>query len=196
MVEPKSDKKPASDKDPKREKPKAIEILKVWRTKKRIVIRYRKGDDEITEKSRDNPRKAFDDCLDALVPVVLSILHLPKDYDEGMRIMGFAMSEKKGAQGVSVFARKDLSDAAKEFPIETPVRLLEHPTDPGSYTPAIPKDQVDLVREAISAAKEYVRGERAQGQLSLEDEEDEDGDGPEDDPTAPLDFEAEAKAAK
>ncbi len=169
----------SKQKDPPKEKPKAIKILKVWRTRKRIIITYQKGDDELREKSRDNPLNAFNNSLDDLASTCCTICAFPKEYGDGMRIMGLEVTEKGGVEAVSIFAQKDVPDAAKTFQIHTPARLLEHPTKPGTYTPPLSTKDVNRLRDAIEAAKDYVKGKRAQGQLSLEDdEEDPDGDGP------------------
>lgn len=169
----------AKKSSPAKEKPKTINILKVWRTRKKIIITYQKGDDELREKSRDNPLPSFDKALDALDAVVGTILQLPKDYIKGCRIMGLEVKEKGGADSVAIYAQKDVPDAAKTWPIHTPERLLQHPSVEGTYTPPLGAKDVDRIRDAIEAAKDYVRGNRAQGQLSLEDEEDDEGEGPE-----------------
>lgn len=164
-------------KPPKAEKPKAIEIVSVKRTRKTIDIAWKQGDASFDLSERDNPLPGFNKALDALTPIVATICHLPAKYAEkGLRVVGFTMGEKSGALTVSLKARKDIDDAAKEFAFTTPERLLMHPTEPGKYTPPLDKGDANLVTEAVEQAKAYVRGDRAQGQIAFEDEEGE-GDG-------------------
>lgn len=168
----------STDKKPKVEKPKAIEIVSVKRTRKTIEIGWKQGDASFDLSERDNPLPGFNKALDALAPIVSTICHLPAKYSEkGLRVVGFKMGEKSGALTVSLTARKDIDDAAKEFAFTTPDRLLMHPTEPGKYTPPLEKDEANLVTEAVEQAKAYVRGERSQGQIAFEDEDGEGDDG-------------------
>lgn len=167
-----------ADKPPKAEKPKAIAIVSVKRTRKTIEIAWKQGDASFDLSERDNPLPGFNKAMDALAPIVSTICHLPPKYSEkGLRVVGFRMGEQSGAETVSLKARKDIDDAAKEFAFTTPDRLLAHPTTPGKYTPPLDKADAALVHEAVEQAKLYVRGERAQGQIAFEDDDGEGDDG-------------------
>ena len=156
-----------------------IVITSVKRTRKTIEIAWTQGDASFDLSERDNPLPAFTEALTNLAPVVGEICHFQKAYCEaGLRCVGLTMSEQGGADVVSLHARKDIDDAAKEFAFKTPGRLLSHPTTEGRYTPPLSAADAALVHEAVEQAKAYVRGERAQGQIEFEDE---DGDGHEDD---------------
>lgn len=172
---------------PKKERPKPIVIVSVKRTRKTIAIAWTQGDAAFDLEERDNPLPAFTKAMDALTPIVGTICHLPKAWtDTGVVVKGFKMGEQGGTPTVSLTARKDIDDAAKEFAFKTPERLLAHPTQPGKYTPPLDAAEAELVQEAIEEAKRYVKGERAQGQIEFEGE---DEDGPlegEADETAPL----------
>lgn len=184
----------------KTEKPKIIEIVSVRRTRKTIAIAWTQGDASFDLEERDNPLPAFTAALDALAPLVGVICHLPKDYhEENFRVEGFGLGAKSGSQTVFLKARKGVSDAAKEFAITTPERLLTHPTGEGRYTPALADSDRELMEEAIAQAKRYIKGDRAQGQIVFEGEEDgdEDGDGEEHSNVLPLPLgDATAKPAK
>lgn len=167
----------------------AIQIGKVKRTRKRIEIDWGQGDAAFVLRERDNPLPSFNVSFDALSPVVAAICHFPEDYClTNLRIVGIVMGEMSGTKTVSIIARKTLDDAAKEFAFTTPARLLANPTEPGTYTPPLSPEHAELVAEAEEQAKLYIRGERAQGQMSLEDEDDPDGEGDET-ATDPLPFE-------
>lgn len=178
----------SKSKAPKKEKPRAIEILSVARTRKTIRIAWQQGDARFDLEERDNPLPSFTKALDALSPIVGTICHFPKAWvDTGCVVRGLTLGEQGETPTVFLTARKDIDDAAKEFVFKTPARLLAHPTQPGKYTPPLDPKEAELVQEAIEEAKRYVKGERAQGQIAFEeDEEDDDGDGPIADNIEPL----------
>ena len=159
------------NKQPAAEKPKAIEIITVKRTRKTIYIKWRQGDGVFDLNERDNPLPDFLTAMDALAPIAGTICHLPRTYETGLRVVGFTIGEQSGAQTVFLIARKDIDDAAKEFAFTTPARLLAHPAEPGKYTPPLDEADASAVVEAIEQAKLYVRGERAQGQIAFEDDQ-------------------------
>lgn len=68
-------------------------------------------------------------------------------------------------------AQKDLDDSNKQFEFSTPERLMEKPTEEGSYSPPLTEAKKAIIWEAIEEARKYVIGERAQGQLTLEDDD-------------------------
>lgn len=153
----------------------AINVASIKRTRKRIEIAWTQGDAAFDLKERDNPLPSFVAALDALVPLVGTICHLPEDYTAtNCRVTGVILGEQDGVETVALVARKGLDDASKEFVFKTPARLLAHPTEEGSYTPPLTGKEAEAVAEAIEQAKMYIRGERAQGQIAFEDE---DGDG-------------------
>jgi hypothetical protein len=159
---------------PERKKP--IIILKVRRTRKTIEIAWEQGDAAFDLAERDNPLPAFDKAFARLAELVPVICHFSYDYSkEGLRVVGLKLGHQGGARTVVLLVRKDLSDAAKEFAFATPERLLEHPDEPGKYTPPLDEAGAEAVNEAIEQAKRYVQGDRAQGQIEF-DEDDEDGE--------------------
>jgi len=157
-------------------KAKSIEITKSTRTKSRIVIDYTQGEGAFELDERDNPLPAFNKAFEALPALVMEICHLPETWLPNLRVIGFEMGSQGGGATVSLICRKSFDDAAKELQFKTPPRFLEHPTEPGSYTPALPEKLANLVWEAVEQSKEYVKGNRAQGQLPLGSDDDEDGD--------------------
>lgn len=162
---------------PKKEKPKTITIHKVKRTRRFIFVAYDKGDEVLTLRSNDNPLPAFVTALDALSPLVAQVCHFPEDYcDVDLRVMEVLLGSQGGSRTVSIGAQKSLDDASKAFKIVTPPRLLEHPTQGGSYTPALADHDKEKIEEVIAQAKAYLAGDRAQGQLPLGDDDDEKDD--------------------
>jgi hypothetical protein len=150
-----------------------LRILKVRRSRRSITIDYKNGDEQHTITSRDNPLPSFGKALDALPPLVCELLGLPASYVENMKSNGLTFTDGENEQ-VTIIAAKSLSDANSPFNIATPLRFLDLPKKEGSFTPALTDKQVDLVREVEEQAKEYVRGNRAQGQIVFEGEDEED----------------------
>lgn len=167
--------KPAA---PRAEKPKAIDITSVKLGRKTISIAWTQGDASFDLCERDNPLPKFYPAFAALASVVGVICHFPARYcGEGLRVIGVTIGEAGGVGTVCIKAKKDIDDAQKEFGFTTPTRLLAHPTQEGKYTPALGKDEAELVAEAIEQAKAYVKGDRAQGQIEFDgDEDDEEGE--------------------
>lgn len=172
----KKNKEPKAPKQPPQQK---IEIVSARRTRKTIEIAYTQGDSDVVITERDNPLPSFNKAFDALAPIVASVAHLPGKYAEtGFRLVGFKLSESHGSRCVSLIGRKDLGDAAKEFVIVTPARMLDKPSEAGAVGDTLSKEHVGLIEDAIDEAKKYVKGERAQGQLAFEDDdESDDGSG-------------------
>lgn len=191
---PKAPKTPAPDAGPPPEKPKVIQITSVKRTRKSVIITHTQGDAKFTCDESDLPLPSFYAAFDALAPLVGTICHFHAKYSEtGMRVIRMDIGEKGGVQTVSLHARKDIDDAMKEFALHTPERLLAHPSQEGKYTPPLVAEDVALVEEMIEQAKQYVFGNRAQGQISFPDA-DGDDDGDEDDEGGSLQFEQPAAA--
>ncbi len=156
--------------------PASLRIVKVRRTRKSITIHYRNGDEKHEITSRDMPLPAFVRSLDALAPVVLSICGRPDGYGTDLTVSGFTLTDKGM---VTLQAKKSLPDASGPLNIATPLRFLDLPKEEGSYTPPLTDLQADLINTAEAEAKEYILGNRAQGQLPLAPDEDDDTDTPE-----------------
>lgn len=163
-------------------KPRAIQITSVKRTRKTIEIGWTQAESAFELCERDNPLPSFITALDALLPVVVAVLHLPDSYAEKITVVGFNIGKQSDACTVNLRVEVAFEDASKTLKFTTPSRLLAHPVTPGVYTPPLPVEFVGLVAEAVEQAKLYVMGERAQGQIELpEDGDDEDSEDDKDD---------------
>jgi hypothetical protein len=179
-----------ADAPAKPEKPKEIEIVSVKRTRHSIVIHWRQGNGDFKLDERDNPLPSFGVAIDALGSIVSTICHFPQSYIAGLRVSGFDLGSRGGATTIVIRAKKDLDDSSKEFGFVTPERLLEQPSEEGSYSPPLGVEAAALIAECIAEAKAYVKGDRAQGQIELpEGAEDDDAHGDCED-TAALKFDA------
>jgi hypothetical protein len=162
-----------------------MEIYKIRRKRTAVVIDYTNEGEQHSVTSTDRPLQSFDDALNALAPLVVEILHLPKSYlgteskeEKGkllnpLTVSGITIAQKQEVRLVTLVAKKDLPDAHSPLNIATPLRFLEHPEEEGSYSPALTDKQGALIEELIEEAKKYAKGERAQGTLPLESDEDE-----------------------
>lgn len=162
-------------KEPKPEKPKSVEIVSVKLTRKTVDIAYTQGDSSYTISERDNPLPSFSEAIANLAPIVSSVCHLPSNYhEEGLRVASFKLGTKGGAPTITIRAKKDLDDSAKQFVFDTPERLMDQPTEEGEYSPPLKQEFRDLIAEAIAEARGYVKGDRAQGRIQFEEDEDAD----------------------
>jgi hypothetical protein len=166
-----------------------------------VVISYENEGETHDISSRDNPLPAFTKAVEALASLVLDVLHLPTEYQHGLKPTGLTVTGKQGTQLVTVIAQKELTDCNSPFNITTPLRFLSVPEEEGSYSPPLSTKQVALVDAVISEAKKYINGDRAQGQLPLEPdadgfEEETAEDAPEPAKGDVLDFAKDAPAKK
>lgn len=183
----------AKDKNgPKPEKPKPIDVLHGRLNRRTVAASWRQGDSHRTLDERDNPLPSLPKSLDALKSVAAEVLHVPTAWTEqNFRVVGITFGDQGGAATFSLICRKSFEDASKEFAFATPPRLLAHPTEPGSYTPPVSPKAVDAVEDAREQFKAYIRNERAQGLIPLDDgDEEDDGTGTEPAEGAELPFPA------
>lgn len=159
--------------------PGKIVIKKIKRTRRKLYISWNNGTEDLSVNSTENALPEFHTALDALASLTCEVCAWPSDYAANMRVMGVVMGEQGEADTVSILAQKSLGDAGKALNIATPPRLLAHPTEPGSYPPPLTDAQAELVWSLIEAAKDYAKGNRAQGELpgigGVDENEDEGG---------------------
>lgn len=173
----------AKSKPPAPEKPKTIVIVSSKRTRKDIRAEYTQGEADFKLRENDNPLASYGQSLDALSAVAVVICHFPKEYATGLRVQGFKIGSKGGARTVVLHCAKDVDDSNKVFKFTTPERLLEAPTEEGSYSPPLSAKHTALIDEAIEETRRYVVGDRAQGTIQFEDDDEGndtegEGDGP------------------
>lgn len=158
-----------------------MDITRVRLTKKSVAISYRNNNEEITIQSKDNPRPEFIKAVEALVPLIIETLELPKEYagrkqiggDEAWKLLtstGLTVSYKGESRQVCLVGKKDLDNCNSPFNIVTPNRMLDDPTEEGAVSTQFTTKQQAVIENVLDEAKEYVRGNRAQGQLGLSDE--------------------------
>lgn len=173
----------------------AFTIQKVKRTRKKLYVSWHNGSEDRSVNSTENALPEFQPALEALRSLVCEICAWPASYAENLRIMGVVMGSQGEADTVSILAQKSLVDAGKALNIATPPRLLAHPSEPGSYTPPLTNAQAELVWAVVEAAKDYAKGNRAQGELpgiGGVEELDEECDTDEENDNEPLPFDEPA----
>ncbi len=156
------------------EKPKAITVLSVGRTRRFIDILYMKGDEKFMVQSKDNPLPAFSRALDALAPLVGVICEAPEKWTTNLRVMGITLSMMRDAKTVRVHLQKSLALSLTVLHFQTPPVLLSTPSTEGPVVTPLSPAQADLIHEVVEQAKRYIRNERAQGVMDFGDDGDED----------------------
>lgn len=159
-------------KPPTKEKPKTISILNVIRTRRFIRIRYRHGDDIHNVRSNDNPLASFGKSLDVLAPVFCAVCELPEAWGKGVWVKGFDVGDLRDAKTVKIRIQKGVALSGKMVEVPSPPALLSTPKTEGGITQPLSAENAELVETAIEEAKRYVKGDRAQGVLSLDDDDD------------------------
>ena len=161
-----------------------MDITNIKLTRANVHIEYTNEDDTYKYDSADKPLPSFYKAMEALVPVVLDTLMLPKAYagkkpkaddkEPGypLTVSGFTIHTKGESRLVTIMAMK-VVDTPSPFNISVPNRYMDPPTKEGSSSIPYSDKHVALIEEVIEEAKKYLKGERAQGTLPLETEEQE-----------------------
>lgn len=147
-----------------------MEIRKVRLKRNVVFIEYWNDGETHKVSSPDNPLPSFVKAVENLGILVLDLLHLPSDYIHGLSPQGITLVSRQGTELVAVVATKELNDCSSPLNITTPLRFLSVPEEEGTYSPPLKDAQVDLINEVVREAKNYVGGQRAQGQLPLGDD--------------------------
>jgi len=155
---------------PKKEKPKAIDIIEVRRTRRFISIRYAQGDERHHLRTNENPLPSFGKALDALAPLACAIMEAPEGWALNLKVSGFKLGSMRDVRTASVLVQKGLGLSGKVLNVTTPPALLSTPQTEGAVTPPLSTVQASLIGEAEEEAKRYVKGDRAQGTLTLDDD--------------------------
>ncbi len=153
-----------------------MNIHRVRLTRRHVIIDWLTPEGSHGLKLKDNPLPEFRTAIENLSGLVLEILHLPTDYGAGLTATGVTVTDKQDTQLVTITAKKEITDCNSPFNIATPLRFLDLPKEEGSYSPPLSAHQVALVEAVLNEAKRYVKGERAQGTLPLDDGKDDPDD--------------------
>jgi hypothetical protein len=158
-----------------------MEITKVKLTRTNVHLEYTNEGDTYKYDSKDKPLPSFYEAVEALAPLVITTLGLPKTYvgkkpTEGDKtpglpliVNGITIVMKGEARQVCIVATKVISACPSPFNITVPLRYMDAPDEEGSASEPYGTKEVELLEEVIAEAKKYLRGERAQGQLPLEE---------------------------
>lgn len=147
-----------------------MKITKIRIKRRSISISYQNDGNDFSLTSTDRPRPEMYQALNDLQPIMLEILHLPEDYSEGLKPTGLTLVDKQEVQLVTLVGQKSLPECHSPLNLATPLRFLEHPKEEGSYSPALDQDAIERISALVEEAKAYVKGDRAQGQLPLDEE--------------------------
>ncbi len=158
-----------------------MDITKVKLTRTNVHLEYTNEGDTYKYDSKDKPLPSFYEAMEALAPLVIATLGLPKSYvgkkpTEGDRepglpltVNGLTIVYKGDARQVCIVATKVVSACPSPFNITVPLRYMDQPDEEGTASEPYGTKEVNLLEEVITEARKYLRGERAQGQLPLEE---------------------------
>lgn len=159
-----------------------MDITKVNVTRTNVHIEYTNEGDTYKYDSKDKPLPSFYKAMEALTPLILDTLQLPKAYagkkpkpdDEEpgypLTPTGITIHVKGESRLVCITATKVI-DTPGPFNITVPNRYMDAPTKEGATSVPYSTKQVALLEEVLDEARKYLKGERAQGTLPLETEE-------------------------
>jgi hypothetical protein len=147
-----------------------------------VRIEYTNEGEKLTLVSHDRPLPEFVQSVEALVPLVINTLGLPKTYagkkpTEGdkepgnpLTPTGITIVTKGDSRQVLITATKVLSATPSPLNLTVPLRYMDAPTEEGATSEPYSAKEVELLEDVIQHAKDYLTGKRAQGSLPLDDE--------------------------
>ena len=160
-----------------------MNITKVKLSRANVHLEYENQGDTYKYDSKDKPLPSFYASVEALSPLIISTLGLPKTYagkkpsegdtEPGLPLTptGITIAVKGESRLVCITATKVLLMAPKPFDITVPFRYMDDPTEEGSCSEPYSTKEALLIEEVIDQAKNYLNGFRAQGQLPFETED-------------------------
>lgn len=141
----------------------------------RIAIEYEKEStgnpelvDELSINSPDRPMNSFYTAMEGLRPHVCVICELPEDYAKTMTISGLSLTYAHDVMGVVITAKKDLKHSPSPLVINTPHKPIEPYSKGGDDSNCLTSDQCVAIDQVIQEALRYIRGERLQAMLPLD----------------------------
>lgn len=107
---------------------------------------------------------AFKNALQNLVIPVIEVMGLPKDYRENMTIIGFQLKyTEQGTRSMAIIFDKQIEKlGGKTKRFACPFFRIEKPGDGESGDLEVEAKTAKLCMDAITEAKEYIMGRRAQ----------------------------------
>jgi len=149
-------------------KQKGEEIQIQYETKRQV------GEDEevtlTTLTSKDKPRPEFDQALHRLIPHVIDICELPKPYKQGMEISGVSYSYggDDETMGATITALKTLAATNAPLVLNTPHKPSAPYSEGADKSNCLTGEAVEHLEGVIIEAEKFINGDRAQGELGLE----------------------------
>lgn len=159
-----------------------MEITKIRVTRTNVHVEYLNEGDSYKYDSKDKPLPSFYQAIAALAPVIVSTLGLPKSYvgkkptegdkEPGLPLnpSGLTITTKGESRMVTLSGSKVVASSPSPFNIATPLRYMDPPTEEGACSEPYGAKDCAIIETVIAEARKYLQGERAQGQLPLEEE--------------------------
>ena len=123
------------------------------------------GNDKYTMESFDEPAPEFKKALNGLAQHVIDICELSDEAPDNFNVKGISLSDTDGITGVTITALKQLVHSNAPLVLNTPHKPFEPYTEGGDTSNCLTSDQIEAVEKLIEAARDYLRGKRAQGDL-------------------------------
>lgn len=152
-----------------------VHILKVRNNRTSIKITWKQGADTYSVTFHDNPLPSFYNALKALKTHVCALCEFPARDAEKLDPSGITIvSPEEDSPQALIVAKKHIKRNKRVFNIATPMLSMYESDDPDSpKVDHMSTEEAAAIEKVIKEAKRYIAGDRAQGQIQLEDEPDE-----------------------
>jgi hypothetical protein len=152
-----------------------MKVTKVIREEAAVEFHHEVQGHQATEerkiRAHEAPLKSFDETLQSLTDVCVSILELGQSYKTGMKILAVSFSyTKHGTRSASISFSKELSATEAAHRLTTPLFQFDDAADgEDSGRRQCTKKHAELLGAMIVEAENYANGERQQRLLPLDD---------------------------
>lgn len=153
------------------------QINKVSIVKGKVFVAYQvdrgedEAPDEYTLRCAERPKAALLTAMKSLIPEAAAWLEVPdgKAWATNLDVRTVSFSWKHGVMGAVLTCIKPLEYSAGPWIINTPHRPEQPYTEGGSDELMLTDSCAKILRQLLKATRGYIKGERAQASLPLED---------------------------
>jgi hypothetical protein len=154
-----------------------MRFTKIKYSKDRVRLEYEtqnhKGDwDQYSLACSDIPRPGFKEALNALAQDVIQLCELPDEYITRILITGVSLSYGGPSEtlGATIISQMALNHSNVNLNLNTPHKPSEPYSEGGDIFQCLSQECIERLTYLMLEAEDYVKGNRAQGDLFVDKE--------------------------
>lgn len=155
-----------------------MRFQKIKYSKGKVKIEYelrnkeKKDWDQFSLACSDEPKPEFQIALQALSKDVIEMCELPEDYLKRIMVTGvsFSYGGEGEVMGATIISQMTLNHSNVNLNLNTPHKSSEPYSEGGDATQCLSQDCIDQLVSLQLEAEDYIKGNRAQGELFVDRE--------------------------